>query len=326
MLRCLYHVVAIHFGAHLRELRGGGESDLCLCIARPELIRDLHLTTSLDPALIEAFVDSLTYGVGTKTPDPALQPLVPLSAGRVAIPCILFVSSHHERNLLSLQARIQAEAFDRLSILFEDEMTARLAARLRVKWPLLVTNKMIQLGADREELDLLLADPQGQTLLAVELRWMLPPGDPREVSHRKRACWQKIEQLKRKVLRLQAHLGAALRQAFNLTAAEDEIVTWQVYGVVVIEGFGGAKSLDDNFPVLTTTVFAAGAEAAASLRQLGQWARSLAWLPRQDVDFVEQPSEIRLDSVTVRHPGLVPLPGAINYLSRVTTSIDSFPK
>ena len=119
MLRCFYHVVAIHFGALLRGLRGGGESDLCLCIGRRELMADMHLMCSLDETIIKAFVATLIYGARTKSPDPALQPLVPLAKDRVIVPCILFISSHHERNLLSLQARVQPDTFNSMSSLFE---------------------------------------------------------------------------------------------------------------------------------------------------------------------------------------------------------------
>lgn len=188
----------------------------------------------------------------------------------------------------------------------------------------MATNKTLQLGNDREEIDLLVADPQSQTLLVCELRWMLPPGDPREVLNRKSACWEKVDQLERKVLRVQAQVRQTLLQGFELAIAEDVCANWEVCGVVVIEGFGGARSFTDEFPVLTTTVFTAGIEAALSLRQFGRWARSLSWLPREDVEFAVQPSQMRLGAVNVEHPGLVPLQGTRKYLEYVTTSMGSF--
>jgi hypothetical protein len=324
VLRCFYHVVAVHFGALLRGLRGGGESELCLCIGTRELMGDMHLMCSLDPTVIEAFVATLIYGAGTKSPDPALQPLVPLPKDRLLIPCILFISSHHERNLLSLQARVQTDTFNAMSSRFEERMTARLDAIVRTRWPLIATNKTLQLGGDHEEIDVLVADPESQTLLVCELRWMLPPGDPREVLNRKQACWQKVDQLQRKVLRVQSHLRQALLQAFELNIAEDLAATWNAYGVVVIEGFGGARSFTDDLPVLTTTVFAAGIEGARSLRQFACWARSLSWLPREDIHFAAQPSQLQLGGMNVEHPGLVPLQGTRSYLEYVATSIASF--
>src|SRR6267378_3586762 len=51
-LRCIYHVVAVHFGAGANELRGGGISNIVLVQSRDQLIDDLRQMTSLTEAKI----------------------------------------------------------------------------------------------------------------------------------------------------------------------------------------------------------------------------------------------------------------------------------
>ncbi|WP_047301619.1 hypothetical protein [Pseudomonas fluorescens] len=103
-IRCMYHIVAIEFGARKFGLKGGGEDSLVLVLSRERLIADLIEMCSIDNSIVGVFVDSLTYGNKVDFPDPALQPLLKLSNGRVALPCLHIISSHLERNLLTDRA------------------------------------------------------------------------------------------------------------------------------------------------------------------------------------------------------------------------------
>lgn len=76
-VRCFYHLVAVHFGSEHLALRGGGEANICLVLTRKQLAEDIVQMSSLSPNAITAFLEYLTYGSDTKTPDPALQPILP---------------------------------------------------------------------------------------------------------------------------------------------------------------------------------------------------------------------------------------------------------
>jgi hypothetical protein len=128
-VRCMYHWIAVHFGASLKGLKGGGEASLLHVTTTTKLILDLREMCSLDESVIRKFVLYLTYGYAVQTPDPVLQPIISLGGGRIAIPCLLFLSSNYERNLLSLQARIESATFDEMSDLFEDAMISRPSAK-----------------------------------------------------------------------------------------------------------------------------------------------------------------------------------------------------
>lgn len=291
-IRCVYHWVAVHFGASKHGLRGGGKASILLVLSRDQLVRDIKEMSSLPEGVIRSFIQYLTYGYEMKTPDPALQPLVSLGDGMVAVPPMFFLSSNRERNLLSLQARIEQSKFNVMSKLFELDMVRDLLEEVRPRWQLTKGNVTVRVGAESEEIDLLVADPVSKTLLVCELRWMLQPGDPREVQTRKKVCWEKVDQLHRKVEWLRPRIATVLEQQFEIDSSCS--YDWRVHGIVVIKTFGGALSTRDEFPIMTADLFALGMTRAASLAQFTSWSQSLDWLPQEGVHFQIHPREDEL--------------------------------
>lgn len=284
-IRCIYHLIAVHFGATRKRLRGMGASSICLVVPVQALVSELELMSSLPQSVIGEFVRYLTYGRDTRTPDPALQPLISLRPDTLAVPCIHYLSSNQERNLLSLQAQVQPVQFDALSGLFEKTMSATLATALQERWSLLRCNLTLTVAGVSEEIDLLVCDNEGRTLLACELRWMLGPGDPREVQNRKRVCLEKVNQLERKLCWLKRHTVDIARLAFPTAADINSGQSWNVVGIVVIENFGGTRSLNPDIPVMPSGLFKFGMRHAGSLLQFATWSRSLIWLPQEGAAF-----------------------------------------
>lgn len=293
-VRCTYHWIAVHFGASLHGLRGGGEASLLHVTTMPSLVTDLNAMCSLDETKIRNFLQYLRYGYATKTPDPALQPIVALANGLVAVPCLLYLSSNYERNLLGLQARIDSNTFDSMSKLFEADMVRDLLEMIRPRWPLARGNLTLRADGGFEEIDLLIADPGSRTILACELRWMLQPGDPREVQNRKKACREKVGQLARKVQWLQTRAHLAL-DALGATYAD--ATEWNIEGVVVIKTFGGTLSNNAKLPIMTERIFVQGMQNASSLHHFAGWSQSLGWLPQEGVHFRIVPQEMPLNAL-----------------------------
>lgn len=281
-IRCVYHWCAVHFGAIAHGIKGGGHESLLLVTTVQQLALDLRELTSLELPVIRKFVGYLLFGVGTNTPDPALQPIVPLGEGRVAIPCLLFLSSNFERNLLSLQARVDPADFDKLSAKFECEMVADLLPLAGRRWPNAQANIVIRDGKEFEEIDLVIPEPESKTLLICELRWMLQPGDPREVRNRKKVCLEKIAQLQRKMKWLDDRKSIVL-QSLGLSVVDANV--WTFSGVVSIEAFGGTLSPSPELPLLPNMLFKQGLEKSSSLKGFVKWSQSLCWLPKEGEHF-----------------------------------------
>lgn len=318
-LRVLYHLCAVHFGAGLIGLKGGADTDICLCICREQLAHDIAMNSSLEPAQIDLFIDYLTYGLGVDTPDQALQPLVPLSNQHLGVAGIGLLSSNVERNLLTLQARLEPRLFDSQSSLFEVEMTRELIVVLEQEWKQIAANRTFQLGNAREELDLLICEPETKTVLVLELRWLLPPADPREVQTKKRVCYQKVDQVARKLAAAKSNLPNLLNAAFDITVESSD--EWNVDAAVVIQGFGGALSQCDHIPIVPDWVLEAGVRTAPTLKRLSQWMKSLDWLPVHGRDFIIQENPPELLDIKVSYPGLVPTRPGRDYLEDATATL-----
>ena len=294
-VRCMYHWVAVHFGAKLNGLRGGGAARLLHVTAMSQLVGDLRQMCSLDEATIRRFLQYLTYGHGMNNPDPALQPIVALGNGQLAIPCLMYLSSNYERNLLGLQARIDSNTFDSMSRLFETKMVRELLTEIGPRWPFAKGNITIRVDGGFEEIDLLIADPASRTILVCELRWMLQPGDPREVQKRKKVCQEKVTQVARKVEWWKSRVHAPL-DVLGIEAGNSD--AWQIEGVVVMKTFGGTLSGNARYPIMTERVFVQGMQRATSLSHFADWSQSLRWLPQEDVHFCIVPNyEVRLRSL-----------------------------
>lgn len=318
-LRIFYHLIAIHFGAARIGLRGGAEGDICLTINREQLSYDIAMNSSLEPTQIDQFMDYITYARGVDSPDQALQPLIPLGSRQFGVAGIGLLSSNIERNLLTLQARLEPRLFDSQSSLFEVAMTAKLADAFRQKWQLVAANRTFLLSGTREELDLLICEPDTKTVLLLELRWILPPADPREVQTKKRVCHQKVSQAARKLTSARVDLVNLLNAAFDI--AIESPSEWNVYGAVVIQGFGGTLSQREQVPIVPDWVLEAGVRTAQSLQRLAEWMNSLNWLPVNGRDFTAQDGPSVLLDIKVRYPGIAPMRPGKDYLKDATATL-----
>ncbi|WP_265919098.1 hypothetical protein [Cupriavidus nantongensis] len=304
LIRCIYHFVAVHFGSERYESSGGCESSLCLKISKQKLHRDLELMSSVSHEKIVSFVKFLTYGEGTRTPDIALQPLVPAGSDILMVPCIHFVSSNHQRNLLSLQAKIRSTEFDTQSRLFELAMVGRLALQCQARWPLTRHNVTVSLSGEKEEIDLVIADTTNKVLLVCELRWMIQPGDIREVYNRKNESKKKIPQIKRKLAHVKNDIGSSLQILFGDSIPPNERENWNCQGIVIVEGFGGTASESSNIPIMTAPIFEQGIVGLEDLGVLHAWACSLSWLPVKGEHFELATTTTTLGPYELQNEGL----------------------
>jgi hypothetical protein len=291
-LRCIYHIVAVHFGAGARGLRGGGVSNIVLVVSRDRLVEEIRLMTSLSESRVRTFCKFLTWGFGTATPDPALQPIVKLAEGALAIPCLHLLSSDQPRNLLSLLARTDPPSFNSQSHLFESDMVAALRSCLPPGGVLVQTNCKVVIDGEEEEIDAIFISELERRIVICELRWMLGPGDPREVQNRKKVCLEKVTQLKRKVGLASKRPDVLAATIFGLKPAA---MDWVVDGVVLIAGFAGTRSPDPHFPIMPVRLFELALNQASSLATLTEWCQGLSWLPKEGRHFTVVEQEICLE-------------------------------
>lgn len=284
MVRCLYHVLSVELVARKKQIRGGGDSSLVLILTKEQLIADIQVLANFEYETICKFVEMLTFGNKAITPDIALQPLYFSKSRLFMIPCYHILNCNIQRNLLSLLAKIDDRKFDKQSGIFEKSMVSQLEVPLQ-NWKHYSLNKEYKVNGVKEEIDGLIIDKNSKTVLLMELRWVLQPGDVREVYNKIKATSSKVNQLARKIAFVEENLSEIILRTTG--CLNDFLITdnWQVKGVVVIQGFGGTVSKHETIPIVTLDIFIKAVINSNSLRELHSWLNGLSWLPREDHDF-----------------------------------------
>ena len=316
IVRCTYHLLAINFGAHRLQITGGGVDDLCLRIRQGELVQNIHRLSRVPLNRIVRFVHSITFGHDTRTPDPALQPLIPCGRDELLVPCMHIISSKSGRNLLSLHARINEQSFNSQSAAFEAAMIKDVAALASEHFPF--TRTQVEFKATGE-IDLVIVDDTSATILIGELRWMIPPGDVRETINRTKVCREKVTQTEKKIKILKKDTVSFLRQLRCIAAAE----RWNVVGFVVTKNFV-FRSFNAEIPMLPLEVLRAGFNERLNAQELHTWLKSESWLPQENEHFEVVREQFEFGSYTLDHVG-IKKPRPLKYLREfLPTSAKSF--
>ncbi|WP_067099560.1 hypothetical protein [Marinomonas atlantica] len=283
-VRCFYHVLAVELAARKLSIDGGAESCLVLLISRKQLCEDLQVLADFSEVDVMSFIDYITFGNSAHTPDIAIQPLYKSKCGMLMVPCYFILNSNMQRNLLSLMAKVDKSHFDSQSDLFEKNMISRMLPSLK-KWNYKELNKEFSVNRKKEELDAIIFDTENKVMLVIEMRWVLQPGDSREVYNRISSISKKVDQVKRKVEFVESNSSVILSRTFENKIDFGNIEDWKAKGIVVIHGFGGTISHDMNFPIVTLDIFCKGIKQFNSLDKFHNWLKSLCWLPSQGVHY-----------------------------------------
>jgi hypothetical protein len=310
----IYHLISIHFGAESHSLTGGGVDQLCLTTEIKRLNQTIARVTSIPMRDVEAITSALTLGSGTNNPDPALQPLIPVGPTKLAVPCIMVLSSNWGRNMLSLHARVSPTTFDADSAVFEQRMTADIVGLVPREFDPRC-NIFLPVEGGTEEVDLVLIDAVNFAVLLVELKWTIQPGDIREVLARKQAMREKVTQTHRKLHRARRAIGAVTRKL-----GLSQQIDWAIEALVVIDGFGGiASEYPKEIPIVPKDILVALLAKVRNLRSAHAVLCTDLWLPRDGVNFCRLHQDATICGVQFSIPGFEM--GKVSYMN---TSLDTY--
>ncbi|ENM5747496.1 hypothetical protein V9R52_003346, partial [Vibrio mimicus] len=141
----------------------------------------------------------------------------------------------------------------------------------------------------------------------LELRWILQPGDAREVYNKIKVVQQKVQQLSRKIQFVDKNRKEVINRLFADYDNESDYSSWNIEGFVVVQGFGGAVSEDDDIPVITLDVLREGFQNFEHLKELVYWVKSLEWLPRENVHFSKTIHTEHVNTIPLSRLAFVPL-------------------
>ena len=192
----------VHFCARMIACQVGcghyGYLDGLLIMDRRKLISLVSERAGQSETVVGRIVELLTFGSsGIRSPDIALQPIVPIKGGVCAVCPILLSNSALERNLLVLLNRTPEGKADysRLSEQREDLHRGRFRKAL-VSRRLRLENCKVANWGDASDIDLALVDDDDSCCLILELKSFLAPADPREVHEKALEIRKGIDQVR----------------------------------------------------------------------------------------------------------------------------------
>ena len=284
-VRCLFHLFTIRTTAAVHNISGGGHESLCLIAERSVLAAELSDLSRVEVRICENFIKALTIGAATRTADPALQPFIEIDETKVAIGCVNLLTCRQDRNMLSLHARVDQRLFDRQSKMFEIRMVDELSKAAASRKLQHRCNINIPGEKSAGDVDLLFFDIRAKELLVCELRWMIQPGDPREIVNRAKACEEKVGKVGVKVAAVRRKLVEVAKVHFGTEIFPEE---WKVNGIIVVDGYGGIESSNSEFPIMHKKIFMEGLKYFSKIDQIYIWAKSLKWLPQKNIHYSQE--------------------------------------
>lgn len=290
----LYHVAAIYFGSCRHNLIGGGLNDVCLTLTEQQHVDRLARTSEVERGICQQIVRALRYGEGVASPDPALQPFIPVGTDRLLLPCLMTLSSNLPRNFLSLHARQEKKSFDRQSSAFEDSMVDQFLPDIPPRFRAFFNQKFFG-----EEIDCLLVDDLNDVMIACELKWSIQPGDAREVYSKAWAVDKKVDQISRKVATLRKN-----QQKLSQVVGARSGGSWRIEGLVSPQGYLGHPSkLPHEIPIIPFPVLRKAISIGVDLGKTFDVLSSPTWLPRSRIDLALVPNCKRIGNIELHDTG-----------------------
>ncbi len=306
--RVLWTLAYLHFNARVIAARQGcvgmGYARALYATTKRELVATLREHTGLTRGTVESIVDTLTLGRhDQRSPDPALQPLIPLTSRHLALAPNLVLNSALERNLAVLLNRL-AEEKALYATLSKDrealsrQRVTRVLGGLGYRYWF---GELSEWGA-AAEIDLVIVSDAERRCLALEMKAFIGPADPREVHERSLEIERGIEQaiLRRSKAR---DMPGPLRRALGIDDTYD--VTWAVASETSI---GAPYVQSDDMPVVQTRHVLDKLRAEHHLAPVCEWLNKSEHLPVEGthyaaVDFTARVGEWSLPWYGIR--GLV---------------------
>lgn len=289
--RVLWTLAYLHFNARVIAARQGcvgmGYARALYVRTKRELVAIVRAHTGLTRDTVETIIDTLTLGRhDQRNPDPALQPLIPLTSRHLAVSPNLVLNSALERNLAVLLNRLPEEKalYAALSKDREAQLRQRVTRGLNDLGYRYWFGDLSEWGA-AAEIDLAIVSDAERRCLAFEMKAFIGPADPREVHERSLEIKRGIEQaaLRRAKTR---EMPQPLHRALGIDDTYD--VTWAVASETSI---GASYVQSDDMPVVQTRHILDKLSVERQLGSVCEWLKTSGHLPiegthYETVDFV----------------------------------------
>lgn len=282
---------------------GLGYCDSIKIFEYSELIARLARYSNLPRKTVIEIVEDLTYGKrGIKNPDPALQPLIPLTNQKYALAPWIWMSSAVERNFAVLINRLPSEKaiYSRLV----DEKETRM--RQQVIEALQMDNYRYEYGRIPQDdslpdIDLAIISDSEKVALILELKWFIDPADINEVITRTEDLKKGVSQIKL----LQSTADKEFEPLFDKLAIDTSYTLG--FAVVSANWIGFENVQDINVPIINQRHLVSKIQHEKSLSPVIYWLNKRDYLPTEGVEYEIVQEDAELANWTLNWYGIKPL-------------------
>jgi len=302
--RVLWIVSFIHFQARVVAALSGcealGYSKALVLMDRDELVRRIRRYSGVRENAVRAIVGDLTYGAREQAnPDPALQPIVPLSASTIAMSPNLIMNSSMERNLAVLLNRFPEErrAYSALSQGRETRSRERLITELSTLrfrfWSGQVPEWMAA-----SDVDLVIVSDAEKQCLILQLKSFIAPAEPREIMDRSEEIQRGIGQVRDRMDRAR-DLPGPLHTVLGIDSSYG--LSW---AVASDSSVGASYVQDPGVPVVNTRHLSAKLRRDPELARCCRWLEGREYLPVEGLHYKEIETEAMIGRWTLEWYGI----------------------
>ncbi len=252
---------------------------------RTALISDIARFTGVAKGTVSHVLTYLTFGeVGVRHPDIAIQPLVDLANGQLAVSPFVFMHMNAERNLCVLLNQISEDR--KIYSKLVDEKEAE--ARRQVQDELRDAGLRFEHGAvSGTDVDLAIIDDSSRIALCVEIKWFIEPAEVREILARSEELTKGVRQ----ALSISSMFKASDPRLFSLLKIDPSYELQTMVGSV---NFIGSHRVQHPEVPITRLWQRVATVRERALAATVVWLRSRDYLPKKDIDF--KITEVKIQS------------------------------
>lgn len=252
---------------------------------RTELVSRLNRYTRIARDKIEKIVEYLTFGrAEVRSPDIAIQPIVDLKNGELAISTFVLLNVNCERNMCVLLNQINEER-EIYSRLVEDK---EIRLRQEIISRLSNTAYEVKFGNLKDtDVDLAIIDRENKKCITVELKWFIEPAEIREVIQRSKEIKKGVEQAKKVSTAWSVNDSRLVNDILEIDKSFDFLAV-----VAPVTSIGNQSSQSISVPVIKTWHLIDEILKVGNLGKIMEWLRNREYLPKLGVDFKIEKIEI----------------------------------
>lgn len=271
----------------MQGMPGLGYSDSVWVVTSSELVSRFSRYTSVESQTIQSIIDYLTFGgVGVRNPDIAVQPIVDLKNGYLALSPFVFMNSDSERNLGVLLNQIQDDK----------KLYSKLTQEKEGVLCKLLKKEVESLGYETAsgnlsdtDLDFAIIDRNEKVCIAFELKWFIEPAEIREEIQRSKELQKGVSQALKLKSKFDENNEEMLKGVLNID--QDYIFKVAVGARNWIGHFDVQHQL---VPIIKIRHFITELKRSGDLSSTTKWLENREYLPKPNIDYeiIDMPLEI----------------------------------